>query len=79
VSRRHARIIVVSGAATIEDLGSTNGTHVNGERISVPTRLAPGNEVALGSEVLQVRMHNPSALTVKIDPVNDSGDKLPKR
>jgi pSer/pThr/pTyr-binding forkhead associated (FHA) protein len=69
VSRRHARITVVSGTATIEDLGSTNGTHVNGTRISAPTRLAPGNEVALGDEVLQVRGRNSSALTVKVDPL----------
>jgi len=75
VSRRHARITVISGTATIDDLGSTNGTHVNGTRISAPTRLAPGNEVALGTEVLHVRLHNPSALTVKIDPVNESGAK----
>jgi DNA-binding winged helix-turn-helix (wHTH) protein len=69
VSRRHARFTVVSGTATIEDLGSTNGTHVNGTRISAPTRLAPGNEVALGTEVLQVKARNPSAPTVKVDPV----------
>jgi DNA-binding winged helix-turn-helix (wHTH) protein len=69
VSRQHARITVVSGTATLEDLGSTNGTHVNGERISTPTRLVPGNEVALGTEVLQVRARSPSALTVKVDPV----------
>ena len=70
VSRRHARITVVSGSATIEDLGSTNGTHVDGERISVPTQLAPGNEVALGSEVLQVRVRNPSAPTVRLGPAD---------
>jgi DNA-binding winged helix-turn-helix (wHTH) protein len=79
VSRRHARITVVSGTATIEDLGSTNGTHVNGTRISAPTRLAPGIELALGTEVLQIRVRNPSALTVKVDPVNEVGDKLRKR
>jgi DNA-binding winged helix-turn-helix (wHTH) protein len=70
VSRRHARITVVSGTATIEDLGSTNGTHVDGMRISAPTRLAPGSEVALGSEVLRVRVRNSSAPTVKVDPIN---------
>jgi DNA-binding winged helix-turn-helix (wHTH) protein len=68
VSRRHARITVLSGAVTIEDLGSTNGTHVNGARVSEPTPLAPGNEVALGSEVLDVRGRNLSAPTVKVDP-----------
>jgi DNA-binding winged helix-turn-helix (wHTH) protein len=68
VSRRHARITVISGSATIEDLGSTNGTHVNGMRISTPTRLALGDEAALGTEVLQVRVRNRSAPTVKVDP-----------
>ena len=78
VSRRHARITVVSGTATIEDLDSTNGTHVNGTRIAAPTRLAPGSELALGSEVLQVRARSPSALTVKVDSVAGSGDKVRK-
>jgi len=68
VSRHHARITVTAGAATIEDLGSMNGTHVNGTRISAPTPLAPGDEVALGSEALRVRLRRPSLLTVKVDP-----------
>jgi DNA-binding winged helix-turn-helix (wHTH) protein len=79
VSRRHARITVASGTASIEDLDSTNGTHVNGTRISAPTRIIPGNEVALGTEVLLVRMRSPSALTVKVDPVSESGDRRRKR
>ncbi len=79
VSRRHARITVVAGTATIEDLGSTNGTHVNGTRISVPTRLALGNEVALGTELLQLRIRNSSALTVKVDSVSQASDQLRKR
>jgi DNA-binding winged helix-turn-helix (wHTH) protein len=65
VSRHHARITVLSGAATIQDLDSTNGTHVNGKQIDSPTPLADGNEVALGSEVVLVRIRNPSAPTVK--------------
>jgi len=81
VSRRHARITVVAGAVTIEDLDSTNGTHVNGTRISGLTPLGPGDEVSLGSEALQVRKRYPSALTVKVD-VEDArrpGDKLPRK
>jgi DNA-binding winged helix-turn-helix (wHTH) protein len=70
VSRRHARITVASGTASIEDLDSTNGTYVNGTRISGPTRIGPGDELSLGSEVLQVRRRNPSALTVKTDDGN---------
>jgi pSer/pThr/pTyr-binding forkhead associated (FHA) protein len=44
----------------IEDLGSTNGTRVNGARISTATRLAPGDEFALGSEKLRVRLRSAS-------------------
>ena len=77
VSRRHARITVARGTAMIEDLGSTNGTHVNGTRISAPTRLAPGDEFALGSEVLRVRLRSSSALTVKVDSGSKASDKLP--
>jgi len=76
VSRRHARITVAAGALTIEDLDSTNGTHVNGTRISAPTRLAPGDEFALGSEVLRVRLRSSSALTVKVDPESEFNGKL---
>ena len=81
VSRRHARITVIAGAATIEDLDSTNGTHVNGTRISGVTPLAPGDEVSLGNEALQVRRRTPSALTVKVDVDGDKrgGDRLPKK
>jgi DNA-binding winged helix-turn-helix (wHTH) protein len=68
VSRQHARITVVSGSATIEDLGSTNGTHVNGVRISAPTPLVPGSELTLGTEVLQVKARDPSAPTVRVTP-----------
>lgn len=76
VSRRHARITVAHGAATIEDLGSTNGTHVNGARISAPAQLAPGDEFALGSEVLRLRRRSSSALTVKVDSNSEHGGKL---
>jgi pSer/pThr/pTyr-binding forkhead associated (FHA) protein len=64
VSRRHARIMVVAGGATIEDLRSTNGTHVNKRTISAPTPLHDGDEIALGTAELVLRIANPSAPTV---------------
>ena len=79
VSRHHARIMVISGTATIEDLESTNGTHVKGTRISGPTRLGFGDELALGSEVLQVRRRVASALTVKVDDNQKDGVKQRKK
>jgi len=79
VSRRHARITVVSGTVTVDDLDSTNGTHVNGTRISGPTRLGPGDELVLGSEVLKIRKRGAAALTVKVDEVDKNSDKLGRK
>jgi DNA-binding winged helix-turn-helix (wHTH) protein len=79
VSRQHARITVAHGTATIEDLDSTNGTHVKGTRISAPTRLAAGDEFALGSEVLRLRARSASALTVKVDAGDEPGHRPAKK
>jgi pSer/pThr/pTyr-binding forkhead associated (FHA) protein len=55
VSRRHAKVQVDNGSATIEDLGSTNGTYVNGERIDAPRSLRDGDEVQIGAIVWRLR------------------------
>ena len=49
VSRQHARIVVRGATATIEDLGSKNGTFVGQARISGPIELQDGDVVRLGS------------------------------
>ena len=54
VSRRHARILVEHDRATIEDLGSKNGTFVRGQRISAPTLLAAGDVIRLGRVSMKV-------------------------
>lgn len=51
VSRNHARIVIQQGGTWIEDLGSSNGTFVNGRRITAPTRLQPGDTVQVGTSV----------------------------
>lgn len=51
VSRRHALIVVRNDKATIEDLGSKNGTFVGGERISSPRLLRAGDVIRLGQQV----------------------------
>ncbi len=48
VSRLHARIRRDESVLTIEDLGSRNGTRVNGARIAGPTALASGDEISIG-------------------------------
>ncbi len=55
VSRRHARIVLSSGSATIEDLGSKNGTFIQGRRIVARAELADGDEIAVGSARMTFR------------------------
>jgi hypothetical protein len=52
VSRQHARITWRETGYAIEDLGSANGTFVNGERLTVPRLLRDGDAIGLGQAVL---------------------------
>lgn len=53
LSRRHARVFLVAGMVLAEDLKSTNGTFVDGKRITSPTPLNEGSVVRLGRQALQ--------------------------
>ena len=57
VSSHHARIYpdAASGQWVIEDLGSTNGTIVNDQRLSVPTILPPRMPVRIGATTFELR------------------------
>jgi DNA-binding winged helix-turn-helix (wHTH) protein len=70
ISRRHACIVVSGDAATIEDLGSKNGTQVSGSRITAPTQLADGDVIRLGAVSLTFRIGSPSGPT---ETVADDG------
>jgi len=53
ISRHHARIVVDSdGSATLEDLGSKNGTFLRGIRLTFEAKLVDGDEIAVGSALL---------------------------
>jgi hypothetical protein len=53
ISRRHARFHRANGDFVLEDLGSTNGTYVNGRRLTGPAVLAPGDEIQLGKTLVK--------------------------
>jgi pSer/pThr/pTyr-binding forkhead associated (FHA) protein len=56
ISREHARLERrADGSFTVEDLGSSNGTSVNGLRLDAPSVLAVGDAIELGSTILTVR------------------------
>ena len=62
ISRVHARLTRgANGRCTIEDLGSTNGTFVNGERLSAPRELRLGDTIEVGQTGLVVRELPPAS------------------
>ena len=63
VSRRHARIVVTRDQAILEDLGSTNGTWIGGERVTTPTPLGDGDEIRLGPVTVTLRLRRTAAST----------------
>ena len=52
VSRHHAKLIVANGMYFIEDMGSTSGTFLNGEKVESATQVEEGQEIQIGSFVL---------------------------
>jgi DNA-binding winged helix-turn-helix (wHTH) protein len=56
LSRHHARIVVANGGATVEDLGSKNGTQVNGQLVSQPVALRDSDRIQVGSVTLTYRV-----------------------
>jgi DNA-binding winged helix-turn-helix (wHTH) protein len=64
VSRRHARIVVDRDGATLEDLGSKNGTKLRGKRIRSVTRLADCDVIQIGPASMVFRLYRQTGSTV---------------
>jgi hypothetical protein len=62
VSRKHSKITSFGGELTIEDLGSTNGTFVNGERVKF-SKLKDGDRVLIGTSI--IKLHKIDEATAK--------------
>jgi hypothetical protein len=59
VSRRHAKIIVSDDQIVIQDLGSTNGTFVNGEKIK-RAKLSEGDRILIGTSIIKLVTADPT-------------------
>lgn len=66
VSRHHARITVGDQGAILEDLGSKNGTMLNGRAIEGPTLLADGAAIVLGATALKFRVFSGAGSTATV-------------
>lgn len=62
VSRRHARLVYQQGNYILEDLGSTNGTFINGQPVRGPQVLTNGAEIQLGTEIRLVFSQQPAGV-----------------
>ncbi|MFL5346429.1 MAG: FHA domain-containing protein [Hyalangium sp.] len=63
VSRKHAKIMISAGNITIEDLGSTNGTFVNGEKVK-QARLKEGDRILIGTSILKLIQQGADSVNV---------------
>jgi pSer/pThr/pTyr-binding forkhead associated (FHA) protein len=66
-SRRHARISAQAGGAILEDLDSSNGTFVNHQEVVVPTLVTAGDELLIGTSVIQLR--SPAQIAIQASAV----------
>src|SRR5271167_1211864 len=72
LSRKHAVFRVVDGALEVEDLGSTNGTFVEGRRIEGPTRVENGARVKIGISLFVAEVE-PVVQTTRVREIPDPG------
>ncbi|MDQ4109346.1 MAG: FHA domain-containing protein [Actinomycetota bacterium] len=54
-SQQHARLFARNNSWFVEDLGSTNGTFVNEQKLAAPAMLQPGDKVRVGQTIMELR------------------------
>lgn len=76
VSRKHAKISWQAGKPTIEDLGSTNGTFVNGEKIVRPSRIKEGDRILIGTSILKLILQGENSPTLSESQVKQQLEQV---
>lgn len=71
ISRRHAIVRPAGRGVMVEDLGSMNGTIVDGKRIGAPVTLTLGGKIEIGSSVIEAELVQESPTKVRGVPVAD--------
>ena len=77
VSRHHCELYAYEGQLVVRDLGSSNGTIVNGHKIEGPTFLTPEDELTIGPVTVRVSPLEPSNIEQVNDAVGSSDDIAP--
>src|SRR5881275_2720396 len=72
VSKRHSRVVRQDGRFFVVDLKSTNGTYLNGRRITTPSVIRPGDKIYVGDFVVVVDMGE-AGLSAPPPPAEDAG------
>src|SRR3954469_9863692 len=68
VSRRHCELFEKKGLLLVKDLGSSNGTYVNGKKVDGQLVLEPGDELTVGPVCLRVEKIGAPAVATTADP-----------
>jgi Domain of unknown function (DUF4388)/Inner membrane component of T3SS, cytoplasmic domain len=75
VSRKHAKITIESGRISIEDLGSTNGTFVNGEKVKT-ARLKEGDRILIGTSILKLVKQGANSAQLSDDQIKQQLEQV---
>ena len=73
VSRQHCELLIDAGSLVVRDLGSSNGTFLNGERVD-QAKLSPGDTLTVGKAVFVIRIDGEPA-TIDTRAINQNGSR----
>jgi adenylate cyclase len=77
VSRRHAELLLVNGSLSVKDLGSSNGTYLNGTPIT-QSSASDGDVVTFGKVAFRIREVTPAEPKPAVKPVSEPGGFAPR-